>query len=230
MNKQDRKEYQKEYYIKNREKLLKQMRDYRKKYYQNNKGKELEQNKKWLDEHPEYLKKYTKEHYIKNKDKITEQHKKWQNNNPEYLKKYHKEYSIKNKIKISEKSKLWRENNLEHNNKQQKEYRIKNKDKIIQKSKEYNKTENGKASRQRGHIKRRIIEKEIINTLTANEWLDILRQHNFKCAYCGKDLFDLFTKPERDHVIPISKGGNNVKENVVPACKSCNCKKGNRMK
>ena len=33
----------------------------------------------------------------------------------------------------------------------------------------------------------------------------------------------------QDHVIPLSKGGQHIKENIVPACPSCNSKKGNRM-
>ena len=35
--------------------------------------------------------------------------------------------------------------------------------------------------------------------------------------------------PTRDHIIPISKGGNNVKENIVPAYRSCNSKKHNKL-
>ncbi|MDB4875733.1 MAG: hypothetical protein JWM41_2179 [Gemmatimonadetes bacterium] len=32
-----------------------------------------------------------------------------------------------------------------------------------------------------------------------------------------------------DHVIPISRGGSHTRENVVPACRSCNSKKGDLM-
>ena len=41
--------------------------------------------------------------------------------------------------------------------------------------------------------------------------------------------FNLFDRPTRDHVIPISKGGNNTKENIVPACGSCNSKKKDKI-
>jgi len=49
-----------------------------------------------------------------------------------------------------------------------------------------------------------------------------------KCAYCGID-FDENNLPTRDHIIPISKGGDNTKENVIPACRICNAKKGNKI-
>lgn len=68
----------------------------------------------------------------------------------------------------------------------------------------------------------------IINTLTSEEWLNILKKYNYKCAYCGTE-FDENILPEKDHIIPISKGGNNTKENIVPACRSCNAKKGSKI-
>jgi len=44
------------------------------------------------------------------------------------------------------------------------------------------------------------------------------------CMYCG----DHFTRGEltRDHVVPLSKGGHDVWENVVTACLACNVHKG----
>jgi len=94
--------------------------------------------------------------------------------------------------------------------------------------KNYRKTENGKASKQRSKSKRRAIIKDIVNTLTSQEWLGILEAHNYRCAYCGVE-FDCEDLPEKDHVIPISKGGDNTKENVVPSCRICNAKKYNRL-
>ena len=78
--------------------------------------------------------------------------------------------------------------------------------------------------KQRKDTKRRIRENKIINTLTYKEWLNILKKYDYKCAYCGCE-FDENTLPQKDHVIPISKGGHNTKENVVPACIICNSKK-----
>jgi 5-methylcytosine-specific restriction endonuclease McrA len=47
------------------------------------------------------------------------------------------------------------------------------------------------------------------------------------CAYCG----GLFTNGmlSRDHVHPISKGGQDVWTNVVTACIKCNTTKGNKL-
>ena len=140
--------------------------------------------------------------------------KKWRENNPEWIKKNRKEQYKEYK----EYKKQLSEDDLKKVRKYQSEYR-----------KRWLKTEKGKAFNQRLKITRRTREKNIINTLTAQEWVDILKEYKFRCAYCGKE-FTLFDRETRDHVIPISKGGDNVKENIVPACQSCNSKKGDRIK
>ncbi len=46
------------------------------------------------------------------------------------------------------------------------------------------------------------------------------------CLYCGKEYHR--HSLTRDHVVPISKGGKDVWENVVCACFNCNSRKGGR--
>lgn len=41
------------------------------------------------------------------------------------------------------------------------------------------------------------------------------------CAYCGRMAAEI------DHIIPISRGGTGDKDNLVPACRSCNARKSN---
>jgi hypothetical protein len=60
--------------------------------------------------------------------------------------------------------------------------------------------------------------------LTAGEWTAILAEHNHCCAYCGVSGARL----EKEHVVPISRGGSHTKSNVVPACRSCNASKNHR--
>lgn len=87
----------------------------------------------------------------------------------------------------------------------------------------YFQSEKGKeAMRRKQHLRR--LWKEAEATLTIEEWGEIKDQFHHRCAYCrqGKPL-------TQDHVIPLSKGGSHTKENVVPACRSCNGRKGNRL-
>lgn len=95
-------------------------------------------------------------------------------------------------------------------------------EKIISRNSLNSKKESYKENKRIAVIRRRVKEKEAPNTLTKNEWVEILEKYNYKCAYCGEK-----NKLEVDHIIPVSKGGGTTKENVVPACRSCNSRKGN---
>lgn len=77
-----------------------------------------------------------------------------------------------------------------------------------------------------GNAKRRLtLYKTNVMTLTLEEWRAIQKRYNHCCAYCQRRCFDKLTK---DHIVPISKGGFHTHMNVIPACQSCNSRKGNR--
>lgn len=45
------------------------------------------------------------------------------------------------------------------------------------------------------------------------------------CWYCGLRL-NPFTTFAVDHIMPVSQGGTNALINLIPACRSCNSRKG----
>ncbi|HEV8563580.1 MAG TPA: HNH endonuclease [Actinomycetota bacterium] len=51
----------------------------------------------------------------------------------------------------------------------------------------------------------------------------VFARDGWTCQYCGAQAENL------DHVIPRSRGGEHVWENVVAACRRCNAKKENRL-
>ena len=53
----------------------------------------------------------------------------------------------------------------------------------------------------------------------------VLARDSWTCQYCGSRKSGLTV----DHVIPRSRGGKSVWENIVAACASCNRRKGNRL-
>ena len=210
------KEYKKIYYIKNKEKMSKKANLYYVKHKEEIKRKvknwkkdNPEKVRKWRELNRAYLLKYNEEYHKDNRKKVLKRQRKFYQDNHKKMLEYFKQWRKNN----SEYIKKWRYDNKEYHN----VYQIK-----------WRKTEKGKANQQRGSTKRRAKIKDIINTLTSQEWLDILEKYNYRCAYCGVE-FNCELLPEKDHVIPISKGGHNVKENVVPACRSCNAKKYNKI-
>lgn len=73
--------------------------------------------------------------------------------------------------------------------------------------------------------RRRARQHALPATLTTAQWLQILEGYGNCCAYCGKGGMKL----TQDHVVPVSKGGGTTADNIVPACKPCNSKKGARL-
>jgi len=58
----------------------------------------------------------------------------------------------------------------------------------------------------------------------------ILKKQGRKCYYCGVRIYpkaaNLLPVATVDHVIPLSRGGNNSKETLVASCSPCNQAKG----
>ena len=69
--------------------------------------------------------------------------------------------------------------------------------------------------------KRRALLSGSVGHFTAKEFEDLCATYENRCAYCHEEL-----PLGPDHKVPLSKGGSNSIENIVPACKFCNSKKG----
>ena len=62
---------------------------------------------------------------------------------------------------------------------------------------------------------------------------EVFQSGNWTCGICQEPIDPSLTWPHRDsatvdHIIPLSKGGKHVRENVQPAHLGCNASKGNR--
>lgn len=55
----------------------------------------------------------------------------------------------------------------------------------------------------------------------------LFRRDQNMCLYCGNHFDNIALS--RDHVVPLSRGGEDAWPNVVTACKRCNARKGNRL-
>ncbi len=54
---------------------------------------------------------------------------------------------------------------------------------------------------------------------------EVFERDNHRCVYCGRDLmvdFETFMITEEDHLVPLSREGENAANNIVIACAVCN--------
>ncbi|CAN5674857.1 HNH endonuclease [soil metagenome] len=73
------------------------------------------------------------------------------------------------------------------------------------------------------HVPRRF-RRQVTNTF-------LFARDSYRCQYCGRHRGDLRGRDylTRDHVVPISRGGENTWRNVVTACSACNNRKANHL-
>lgn len=74
------------------------------------------------------------------------------------------------------------------------------------------------------HIRLKITSSERIWKVPPVNRREVLRRDKYQCQYCGSTK-----KLTLDHVIPRSKGGKHLWDNVVIACEPCNSRKGDRI-
>jgi 5-methylcytosine-specific restriction endonuclease McrA len=73
------------------------------------------------------------------------------------------------------------------------------------------------------HVPRKF-RRQVTNTF-------LFARDGYKCQYCGRHKAQLRGREflTRDHIVPISRGGNNTWYNVVTACSPCNNRKGSHL-
>lgn len=61
---------------------------------------------------------------------------------------------------------------------------------------------------------------------TREDFLRVYEMHGKRCYYCNA-LVPLAQITE-DHLVPLSRGGGDGIDNIAPACRPCNCRKGDK--
>jgi len=116
-------------------------------------------------------------------------------------------YQMKNRKKIRIRYTKWAKNNREIINKASRKYYYKNREKHMILTKN-----------------RRAKAKNAEGSFTEQEWENLKKEYNYKCAICkNTEPFNQFRKYLTiDHIIPLSKGGTNYITNIQPLCFVCN--------
>ena len=184
-------------------------------YTQKNKAEIAKYTKKYREINKEEISIKQKKYDMKNKKKISERMKRYCKNNKKKL----AEYRENNKKKIAERMKIYHKENKKH---------------FAEKKKEYDKTTQGRLSRAKRRHKRRAIKALAIS----EEFnpIDVLKRDRYICQACGcktrPDYKNQYhpKRPELDHIIPLSRGGEHSMQNTQCLCHQCNIEKSNNHK
>jgi len=162
--------------------------------------------KKRRDDNPEGTAERHRKYNRANKEKIADAGKKYRNQRPEKGKERARLYNIAHPERRAEHDRKSREKSVERRRVTYKIWRLENKDKC-----------NIRTQRRTAR------KKELPSTFTAEQWIQVKRYFNDKCAYCGKEL-----PLEQEHFVALSKGGEYSEDNIIPACRTCNCGKSDK--
>ncbi len=172
--------------------------------------------KKWRLEHPEYNKKY----YLENIEKVKKSAAKWQLENPEKANAATKKWEINNREKIKVWKKKYRNENLEKVKARIRKWQKENPKKVKVAIRKWEKANPGKVReywlKRRGYGK---VEKGIVDRIITE---NIIR---YGVITCEKDKKPCPNNYHIDHIIPVSKGGNNDYSNLQILCAKCNLEK-----
>lgn len=238
-----RKEYQREWYIKNRAKKLAQTRAYQ-------------------QAHKEDYARVAKEWRDKNPDKVSAIQKRFRNKNVEAARLRCRDwYSRRCKdadqvVRLQKKSKRYYQEHREELLRKNREWRLANKEALAAQQKRYNDAHREKRSAQNrarsatpeGQAKAKAyrhahraanlvyVQKRkalklaaAVNLSKIEEWVTTIRaKPSAVCYYCDKRIATDGYSLHFDHIIPLSKGGPHSVENLCVSCPACNLRKSDK--
>jgi len=160
--------------------------------------------------HPEQKKakgiRYTRSHAEENRERA----KAWYHANKERASEIARARYATHRAEVLEKWRLWRE---EHPEDAKARDRL-NYERYTEKYHKY--------ARQRQDALR--ANQELNGRHTEEEWQAKLVEFSGRCAHCGTT-----DRLSRDHIIPLSRGGNDLIDNIQPLCVPCNARKGTKI-
>ena len=200
--------------------------------------KHRQRSREWAASHPEQVKANRKRRYAKNRESAIEYNTQYYNEHKEKVQAYKAQYYLEHREQERTRAAAWVDKHPDLAKAYQDRYQIEHRDERLAKAaKRYaeHPEEVKERVRQwqkahpemvRANVKRRKALKRnaIISDLTAAQWQECVAEFNYCCAYCLTPL-DIVTQ---DHMTPLVRDGAHTLNNVIPACRSCNGKKGTK--
>lgn len=135
---------------------------------------------------------------------------------------YSREWKRNNRTRVRAYNNEWQKKHPEQKKIWAARYRSRHKEKIAAKMKIWRNKNSARLkiySRSQRHARR------ALGTIPDWLYLKLLIVQKYKCRHCETRL-ERNAKPHMDHILPVSKGGTNAKENLQLLCEKCNLSKG----
>ena len=132
-------------------------------------------------------------------------------------------YRETHKAEIAAKNRSYREANREELDAYNRAYHEAHREEIVARKRAYLQTRRGRAGSLADSSRRRA--RPGGQELTAGVMQEVQSAAGGICCYCGEPFDD----GHIDHIIPVSKGGTNDRENLVYCCAFCNMSKGAKL-
>jgi len=143
--------------------------------------------------------------------------------NKEKIKEKNHKYYIDHSESEKARSRKWQKSHWDRVLEIAKNVRIRNPEKKKEWDRIYHKNHLERA-RESWHNRRATLL-QVGGKIKSGEWEDLQKRYNYICLCCKKSNVKLTL----DHVIPISKGGQNLITNIQPLCKQCNSSKNTKI-
>jgi 5-methylcytosine-specific restriction endonuclease McrA len=137
---------------------------------------------------------------------------------PERRREYGRDWIKRNPERAREAMRRWRSRHPADHSEDSRAYYKRHRERLARYFSEYQRTHPD--LRRRLAARRRARKLEAVGSFSVAEWLALVELWGGRCAYCG-DPAPL----EIDHRVPLSRGGTNSIENILPACGPCNRRK-----
>jgi len=172
----------------------------KKEYYEANKTRINEANARWRENNKDKIREYTRAYYENNSEVVKERSAKWQEENREKVRELKRKRYLENSETVIKRSAKWRRENL-------------HRAREVSRNKEY---------RRRSRIKNTEVEKIYLS--------DVYELCNGVCGICLEYVDKNLCYPHPmsatiDHIVPLSKGGAHVRDNIQLAHATCNKRK-----
>lgn len=222
----------KEYYAANKDRIKERSKE----YHRENRDAILAKNKIRYHSNPEHYREQGKRWRLENLEVAREADRRSRLKHIDKAKKRDREYRLKNLEKVKAYAEWYR--NQPENQKKKRDYAANyykaNKEQLKEKGRQYREKNREKviASENLKNRRRKAVESD---GHTLEELHDYWRANGIdpkRCTYCDAwhtKWKNNWKTSAGDHVVPLSKGGKDFIENLVPCCFSCNGSKSDRI-